>query len=279
MKCVWVQDRLLLYHAKELGSKEALLVVRHLERCDDCVALLEEIVESRDTLRDIVRTAVQPSPSLDARIMDRIQTLPLRRYPWAVQMQIWNKSSILALASSAVLLLTAGYYWGRSNRIVSPRIPVENASTRPMLDLAALSTAHLAWNSHTIVDPIDSREIYANLSKKTGLHVIPLDLIQQNLKLKQGEVVQMNRVPVAELHYVWKGIPVTLAQADGMRLAPPTTLREMKDHGRCFLIQHINDLTVVLWCEGTDNYILAARVPPAELFSLACIMSDKLKKG
>ena len=99
------------------------------------------------------------------------------------------------------------------------------------------------------------------------------------LQLKAGEVLQMNRVPVATRHYDWKGTPVTLAQADGMRLAPPSSLREMRDHGRCFLVQRRGDLTLVLWCEGTDSFVLVARVPPPQLFALACQVCAKLQAG
>ena len=89
----------------------------------------------------------------------------------------------------------------------------------------------------------------------------------------------MSQVPVATMHYNWKGTPVMLAQSDGMRLAPPSTLQEMRDHGRCFLIQHSGDLTYVLWCEGTNNFVLVARVPPAQLFALACDVCAKLQRA
>ena len=85
MKCAWIQERLLLYLAEELGPKDVARVVAHLERCDPCTAMLEECAENRDTIRDTVRTTALPPASLDARIMQRVQASPRRIMPWPIQ--------------------------------------------------------------------------------------------------------------------------------------------------------------------------------------------------
>lgn len=279
MRCNWVQDRLLLFLAAELGNSETARVVSHLERCEACSALLDEISESQGSLRDAVSTTATPPESLDARIMERVESLPLRRFPWPVQMQIWDRRSILAFSACGAVLLLIGFQWGRMIRpTISVRLPGD-AAARPILDMADLARAHLSWNASVLTDPVDEIKLANSLSHSAGLRIIPLEMTDKQLELKAGSVTQMNRVPVATMRYTWKGTPVTLVQADGMKLSPPTTLKEMRDHGRCFLIEQNGDLTTVLWCEGSDNFILMARLPPQKLFPLACLVSAKLKRG
>jgi len=279
MNCKWVQDRMLLYLADELEGREAARIGSHLERCEVCAALLEEFAESRDTLRDAVRTTVQPPASLDAHILETVQALPRRRFPWTVRLPDWNKKSVLSLVTGAALLLLIGFLWGHSSRPLLPANRTEIMAERPMFDLAALADSHLVWASNTATQAPDKKMLIENLSRQSGLRVTAIEMKENALRLKDGAILQMKQVPVATLHYDWKGTPVTLAQADGMRLAPPTTLREMRDHGRCFLIQHTGDLTTILWCEGTDNFVLMARVSPPQLFALACQVCAKLQKA
>ncbi len=279
MKCKWVQDRMLLYLADELERREAARVVSHLERCEVCTTTLEEFVESRDTLRDAVRTTAQPPASLDARILETVKALPRRRFPWPVRLSDWNTMRVLSLATGAALLLLVGFLWGRSSRPLLPANRTEVVSERPMLDLAALADSHLVWASNTEKHTPDKKILIERLSRQSGLRVTALEMKENALRLKDGAILQIKQVPVATLHYDWKGTPVTLAQADGMRLAQPTSLPEMRDHGRCFLIQHKGDLTTILWCEGTDNFVLMARVSPPQLFALACQFCAKLQKA
>lgn len=279
MKCAWIQERLLLFLAEELGPKDAARVVAHLERCDACAAMLEEFAESQDTLRDAVRTTALPSEALDARIMQRVQASPRRISPWPIQLPVWKPRDILVFAACALILVVSGYQWGHWTAHVPMGGMSEASTMRPMLDLASLVQAHRSWGSHSTADGADTRIMAERLTRETGMLVAPPDMKESDFRLKDGMVIQMNKVPVATMHYDWKGTSVTLAQADGMRLAPPTTLREMKDHGRCFLVQRSGDLTLVLWCEGTDNYVLVARVPPSQLFALACEVCGKLQHG
>ena len=278
MNCTLVQERLLLYLAGELNQKEAASVVTHLARCAACSSLLEETAESRDMLREAVRTMVEPPASLDARILERVQSLPRRHFPWPVQNARWSGKRVFALSACAVLLLLLGYQWGRSSQH-SPANIQQAIASMPMLDLASLAQAHKTWQGQGSMQNVDRIGLAARLSHETGLRVPPLEMNESALHLKAGEVLQMNHVPVATRHYDWKGTSVTLAQADGMRLASPSSLSEMRDHGRCFLVQRSGDLPLVLWCEGTDNFVLVARVPPPQLFALACQVCAKLRAG
>ena len=280
MKCEWVQERLLLYLAEELEPKESARVVTHMERCDACTSVLEELAESRDTLREAVRTTALPSESLGARIMQSVQASPRRLISWPVQLPVWRTREALAFAACALILVLSGYQWGRSTAGRAPLGGISEASTMPpMLDLASLAQTHRSWDSRSVAGVVDTKVVAERLSRQTGMTVTPLDIKESNFRLKEGDVLQMNHVPVATMHYDWKGTSVTLAQADGMRLAPLTSLREMRDHGRCFLVQHSGDLTFVLWCEGTETFVLVARVPPSQLFALACEVCGKMQRG
>ena len=278
MRCKWIQKRLLLYLADELTQKESAQVVTHLERCDLCATLLEELAESRDTLKEAIRTTVQPPASMEARILERVQALPARRIPWPARIPAWKPTSVVALSACAALLLMIGYTWGRSN-YPSPGGTPETIAARPILNLASLTDALQSWKGQRTTAKTDWKAVAVRLSRQTGLHAPPLELQERFLRLKAGDVLQMNHIPVATLHYDWKGTPVTLAQMDGMRLAPPAALRKMQDHGHCFLIQSRGDLTSILWCEGTENFVLIAHVPPAQLLALACQVSAKLQKA
>ena len=278
MNCTRVQERLLLYLAGELNPNETVRLVAHLAQCEECSTLLEETAENRDMLREAVRTMAQPPESLEARILERVKTLPQRHFPWAVQNALWSGKQVSILAASAVLLFLLGYQWGRSSK-QSLATPMQAMASIPMLDLASLVQAHLAWKEPIAAKNVDRIALAERLSHETGLHVPPFEMQESDLHLKAGEALQMNHVPVATRRYNWKGTPVTLVQADGMRLAPPSSLREMRGHGRCFLVQRSGDLTLILWCEGADNFALVARLPPLQLFALVCQVLAKPQAG
>ena len=134
MKCAWIQERLLLYLAEELGPKDAAHVVGHLERCDACAAMLEEFAESRDTLRDAVRTTALPPELLDARIMQRVQASPRRTFPWPIQLPAWKPRDILAFAACALILVFSGYQWGHWTAHAPMGGMPEASTMRPMLE-------------------------------------------------------------------------------------------------------------------------------------------------
>ena len=281
MKCAWVQERLLLYLAEELDPAESARIAAHLEGCSDCGVMLEELAESRDTLREALRTTVQPPASLNARILKQVRSLPRHRFPWIARMCKWDPRTVCVVAGCALVLVMAGYQWGRSSALSAPIPGMPKAvAAHPKLELAALADSHRAWDERfesARIDDRDQARVAAHLTRQTGLHITPPDLKDRALRLKDSAVVRMNHIPVAMLHYDWDGVAVSLAQADGNRLAAPSSLREMRDHGHCFLIHQSKGLTYIFWCEGTDNFILMARVPPSQLLALACRMCADLR--
>src|SRR5438270_5445967 len=82
MNCAWVQERLLLYQAGELGSEQRDAVARHLERCPRCAAMAEALIETGEQLETALPTAVEAPASLDARVMDAVRRLPPPRRSW-----------------------------------------------------------------------------------------------------------------------------------------------------------------------------------------------------
>ena len=280
MNCGWVQDRLLLYLNDELGPSASARFGVHLEQCGTCAAALEELAESQDSLRESIYTTVQPPASLDARILKRIQALPRRRSLWTAPTLPWNAKAAFAFACCTLVMVMAGYLLGRWSAASNPRGRAPEAvATRPTLNLAALADTHRAWNGSAGSGNVDAEAVAASLTRQTGLHITPLDRTDRALRLTDSAVVQMNHIPVAMRHYDWNGIPISLAQTDGVRLDMPYSLRELRHHGNCYLIHQSEGLTFVFWCEGTDNFVLVSRVPPSQLFALACKICTKLRHG
>jgi len=280
MTCTWVHERLLLYLAEELSPTESARIVDHLAGCRDCNAALNELAASRDILREMIRTTAQPPASLDTRILQRVQSLHRRRFLWLDRLSLWTPKTVFAFSGCALVLVMAGYQWGRWNAAPTP-VPgaPTAASALPTLDLASLAEAHHAWDRRTGSADLDATLVAARLTQQTGLDVPPLDLRDRTVRLKDSAVVQVNHIPVAVRHYDWNGTPVSLVQANGIRLDLPYSLRELKHHGRCFLIHQKDGLTYIFWCEGPDNFVLVAQAPPSQLFALTCKLCAKLRPG
>jgi len=280
MKCAWVQERLLLYLTEELSAADAARASDHLEECQECAAALKVLAASQESLREAIRTTVQPSASLDMRILQRIEALPRRRFLWPDRLSLWRPMNAFLLSGCALILVMLGYRWGQWDavRSLAPGAP-SAVSALPTLDLASLAEAHRTWNSRTESVDLDAGVVAARLTRQTGLNVPPLDLQDRAWRLKESGVVEMNHIPVALRHYDWNGIPVSLVQANGIRLDLPYSLRELKHHGRCFLIHQKEGLTYIFWCEGTDNFVLVARVPPPQLFALTCKLCATIRPG
>jgi anti-sigma factor RsiW len=279
MKCAWIEDRILLFLTGELRPDDSARVTAHLENCESCTSVMEDLAESLDTLRETVRTTALPPESLDACIMQRIQALPKRAFSWPFRSHVWSTRETIAFAACALILVFSGYRWGQwTAEHASSRVSPTVAAMGPRLDMTTLAQAHRSWGSHTAAGIANTERMAERLTRETGMTVTPLEIKESDFRLKEGDVLQMSHVPVAAMHYDWKGTSVTLAQADGTRLIPPIALRKMKDHGHCYLVQRTGDLTSVLWCEGTRSFVLMAHLPPAQLFTLACEVCTKLQK-
>src|SRR5579862_3794184 len=76
MRCARVQDRLLLYLAGELSTRERASVMRHLETCANCSALAEALAETQEHVDAGLSLDAGAPAALDARVMDAVRALP-----------------------------------------------------------------------------------------------------------------------------------------------------------------------------------------------------------
>lgn len=279
MRCAWVQERLPLYISKELEPRERARVTEHLAICETCVSLMIETEDNMAIVRNAVHATEMPAPSLDARILARIQAMPERRFPLLAFPHTRQWRSIAALAC-AVALLAAGYQWGK--RQTAPRSHSAMLSTSrslPVLDLATLSEAHNGDRGAPSIQGLDDKSIAANLARATGLPVSPVALNDSAIQLIGARIVHVDQTPIAVRRFRWNGAPVSLVQSDSVRLDLPFSLRDLRHHGHCYVVHQSEGHTFIFWCAGRVNSVLIADVPPSQLFNLACRICAKFRES
>jgi anti-sigma factor RsiW len=278
MKCAWFQERLLLYLAGELQPTETARLLKHLEKCAPCTALAEELAETQEMVDAAVRTNVEAPESLDARVMGAVRGLPPRRPSWNTLLPRWGWPQRLVLASAALGLViigfAAGHWFAFRDRRAHP--PMAMAG-RPTLNLELLGRAHeRAMTIPPVSQPLP-RRIAQALTPQVQFRVAAADLPSEGARLIGGEAATVQGTPVACLRYDWKGERVSLFQVDGMKLAPPM-LPQREINGHCYLVGRTHDMSYVLWCAGTTNFVLVARADPERLFRLARNASETLER-
>ena len=70
MRCAWVQDRLLLYLARELGAQEAEQVRAHLQKCALCAVQAEQLTEIQERVDIVLQTQAEAPARLEGRVME-----------------------------------------------------------------------------------------------------------------------------------------------------------------------------------------------------------------
>src|SRR5438874_1779887 len=132
MRCAWVQERLLLYLARELGAQEAEQVRAHLQRCALCAAQAEELTEIQERVDTVLQTQTEAPARLEARVMDAVRSLPAPRSSWHVRLFLPEWRSRLVFAGVAVCLVIG---------VAILRLKI--SETALPLDMVLLSEAHL----------------------------------------------------------------------------------------------------------------------------------------
>ena len=280
--CGWVQDRLLIYLAGEMTApEEAAKLCRHLETCAHCTAAAEALAETAETLEGVLHPSVPAPATLDARVMAAVRDLPApaRRFRWpGVARPSTGRRPLAFAAATALCFLSAGFLLGKEYA-VRPRPP---AATEPMaapipptspptVQLNLLAGDHWAYlenPSPAQVPGPEPRRVARAMTPLVSFPVTPLDLDPGGARLIGARRCEVQGVPVAFLLYDWRGERVSLFQMDGRKLALPG-LRETVFEGHCFLVGERDGLTFALWCRGTTNFVLVARLAPAQLLRLA----------
>jgi anti-sigma factor RsiW len=277
MKCGWMQDRLLLYLAGELGARQAAGLVRHLETCASCATLAEELAETGGKVNAVLRTDVEAPAALDAHVMEVIRGLPARRRSWGALFPQWRWHQGLALNAAALSLLVAGFSAGSWH--ATRRVPISRV-TAPSLDLGLLGDAHRRSQMKTA-----SAELRISAPERLSQELTPLvqfpvaavDLRPEGLRLVGGSRTTVQGHPAACLHYEWKGERVSFFQMDATKLSPPA-LRPVRFNGEFYLVGERDHLSYVAWRSGRTSCALVARARPEHLLRLACYACDALDR-
>jgi len=279
MNCAWVQERLLLYQAGELGAEPREQITRHLERCPRCTAMAEALAETQEQVETALPTIVEAPASLDERVMAAVRSLPpprrLPRFaPWGAGMQ-----PRLALVAAACCLMLASFgagewhgAWRQYQRVAAART----------LDLALLGGAHLQYLAalnETPAVPSEPRRVAGELKAQLPFAVGVVDSKSDGLRLLSGSLALVDSVPVAALRYDWKGERISLFQMPSRALSPPA-LGQVVRPPDSYFVKRMGGLTYVTWSFGETKCVMVARAVPMHLlFQLACHTSEKLERA
>jgi anti-sigma factor RsiW len=285
MKCAWVQDRLLLYLAGEMEPLESAALCRHLQNCDRCTAVAEELTAIEALVEGALATTVSAPVTLDARVMAalRQQPTPAPSSPRLVSPAVssrhrsivpaprgWKRA--LAAASMVVSLLIGGYVAGHWHAARNrTRVTVVTAPARPTLALALLGNDHLKYLANPqpaqVLGP-DPGRVSRGLTALLEFPVAAVDLRSEDARLLGGRKCQVHGVPIAFLLYDWNGERVSLYQIDGRKIALPS-LREVAVRQRRFQVGEADGLSYVAWRSGAMHFVMVSGVKPERLLRLA----------
>ena len=99
------------------------------------------------------------------------------------------------------------------------------------------------------------------------------------MRLVGGSKAMVHGVPVAALHYRWKGQRISIFQMDARQLSP-SALRQVVFRSDSYFVRKTGGLTYVTWSFGRTNCVMVAQsVPMHLLFQLACHTSEKLERA
>ncbi len=268
MRCAWVQDRLVLYLAGELGPQETARLLRHLETCAACTTLAESLADTQEDMEAAMRTDLEAPPTLDARVMEAVRALPTPRRSWRVLVPQWDGRLRLALAGAALCLIVGGFFAGRMLRPAGGRVPT--------LDLAALSLPASEGPGISVSDPA---QLSQQLTPQVEFAVPAVDLKAEGAPLVGGSRSTLQGVPVARLRYNWQGQPVWLYVMDDKKLTPPALPQVASNGSDSYLAGKNHGLIYVAWHTGKTNCLMVARTVPMHLlFRFACHACEKQER-
>lgn len=278
MNCARVQEQLLLYLAGELTLEQKEAVARHLERCAPCAALAEGLSETGERVAAALPPIGEAPAALDARVMEAVRRLPAPRRPWQTLLPRRGLRQRLALTAAAACLLLAGF--GTGDWYGVHRRPALTGMAAA-LDLTVLGDAH-----RQTLGEAPSAEIRASVPRQLSQALAPLlpfrvavvDLQPEGIQLVGGSRAIVQGVPVAVLHYQWKGERISVFQVDAGKLPLPD-LRQVVRKGDSYYAARTDGITYVAWPLGRTNCVMVARaVPMHRLFQFACHASERLER-
>jgi len=269
MRCVRVQERLVLYLAGELTPRENSRLIGHIERCAACAALAEDLAATQERVESAWRTDVEPPATLDARVMAAVRALPPRQPSALARLPHWILQPRYAVAGALACLLLIGLLVWRSR-------------SAPSLELAQLGQEHtrlLEAASISEVRESDPQRLDQQLSSQVRFPVRAVSLVQEGATLQGGSRTTVDSVPMVALHYEWQGHRISIFQMDGTQ-RPPAPLLRMRHDPDSYYVRKTGDLAYVAWHSGKIDCVMVAQaVPMHELFHLACHACERQEQS
>jgi anti-sigma factor RsiW len=272
MNCARVQNRLPLYLAGELESREVALLSRHLDSCARCAAAAEELAETQELVEGALRTTLHAPAALHARVMAGARSETARRFSWGPLPLSRTGRRQLAALSAALCLMAGGFLAGHWRRVEKPS-PVQAVAPpqRPTLSLALLGQDHreyLAKSQPAQVRGPDPRIVSRGMTQLLKFPVTVADLQPEGARLLGGRKCQLRGASIAFLFYDWNGERVSLYQMDGRKVVLPP-LRGAVIREQCFLVGEAEGLGYVAWRSGAMNFVMVSGAAPERLLRLA----------
>ena len=81
VRCGWVQKNILLFLENEMSPDIADKVGKHLLKCSHCSVVADQVEEVREPVKVSMQFNDLPPDSLQAGVMDRIQSTPIHSGP------------------------------------------------------------------------------------------------------------------------------------------------------------------------------------------------------
>ncbi|MGC8667220.1 MAG: anti-sigma factor family protein [Chthonomonadales bacterium] len=278
MNCNWYQDRLLLYLSGEIRDKDRSRLMHHLAVCEECVALAEELARTFDHVTEHCPADIAAPPTLVARVMHTIGTLPPRPAQWipsrAGQGYAGFRTAI-AMAGAVFLLLigfAAGYHLSLVRGSGSNYVRV----APPVLDSAVLAEIHEKSLDMGTASEVRDPVVFAReLTERAGFKVAVADLSDVGLRLLGGGVEPVCGIEAACLRYASGASCTTLLQIRGDAGVIPGG-KPVQLGGREFITGTAAGVAFVAWHSKNDTFVLVCCTPPDRLLNLARLVSTRV---
>ena len=109
MKCINVQDDIMLYIENRLENKNALALHKHIQKCEPCRQLFLAMDSAKEL--EFEEFEINPAPGgFTAAVMAKITALPIEEHPVAVTAESPVEKTASKLALTDWLRIAGGLY-------------------------------------------------------------------------------------------------------------------------------------------------------------------------
>ena len=147
MKCELIQPNLLDYSKGSLNRSESGKIKAHIERCEECAALLAEEVSFDRTLARLP----EEMPANDVWALVRVRTKPRRFRPLAALEIMVNTRMRRVVAATATMAAVIGAFFIVNWPTYQPSVQPTNAQ----VNVVAVSDEPLAQHTDAVFDVIE----------------------------------------------------------------------------------------------------------------------------